>query len=221
MEERQARHTASSDPSKPKSPSSRNKSKQEREQEREEEWREARDRAAALQTIELAIAATINGSSVSRARCNDLLAQLVTLHDAGRVAKAFREIDKSKTDEVGTVGKPEFRAMLQALGLKAKPEECDAVFGMLVYQYDDDGNGRFDFKELSRALRLAKQTAARKEQEARESKEKVAAARAGGEGKKAAAAGAAAKSAKPVRPFSAPSVGMSRPKAAVGKPARR
>ena len=35
MEERQARHTASSDPSKPKSPSSRNKSKQEREQERE------------------------------------------------------------------------------------------------------------------------------------------------------------------------------------------
>ena len=73
----------------------------------------------------------------------------------------------------------------------------------------------------SRALRLAKQTAARKEQEARESKEKAAAAKAGGEGKKAAAAGAAAKSAKPARPFSAPSVGTSRPKAAVGKPARR
>merc|ERR1719272_1540523 len=46
--------------------------------------------------------------------------------------------------------------MLSALGLQAKPHESDAVFGML----DDDGSRVLDFKELQKALRLAKQTAA-------------------------------------------------------------
>ena len=51
---------------------------------------------------------------------------------------------------------PEFRAMLSALGLQAKPHESDAVFGML----DDNGSRVLDFKELQNALRLAKQAAA-------------------------------------------------------------
>ena len=83
-------------------------------------------------------------------------------YEAGKVAKVFQEAQAATSGEyrpdsqAKAVGPTEFRAMLSALGLQAKPHESDAVFGML----DDNGSRVLDFKELQNALRLAKQAAA-------------------------------------------------------------
>jgi len=107
----------------------------------------------ALQTIELAVAASgANNTSSRRDVILALLRRLQEEHDAGRLAKAYRETLSNDPD--GAVGKGDFFQLLTKLKVQvAGRDESDAVFNVL----DSDGGGTLEYKELARALRQARQ----------------------------------------------------------------
>jgi Ca2+-binding EF-hand superfamily protein/tetratricopeptide (TPR) repeat protein len=71
----------------------------------------------------------------------------VWLHqNASKVMNLFKDWD---FDNSGTVDRSEFRKAMKALGLNAPVEHVDAIFG----EFDADGGGLIEFKELNHCLR--------------------------------------------------------------------